>query len=447
MPLPSLVKVRLEYLQIDVGNPRYDPKGSQIEALTQISHDQGLKLFNLAEDIVEKGINHSDLPIIAPSGEKDSYTVLEGNRRVAALKLLTSPDLLASVCLPPNLHKKYTALVNRGEGNLPTELQCVVLSREDANYWIQLKHTGENEGVGIVSWNGRAKHRFRGFSPALQAIERVEASNLLDAETRAHLPKIAITNIERILVTPDARLLLGVEVKNGKLSINTPENEGLGRLALIVSDVAHRRIRVSDLDSKEQRIAYARATAGKPLPIPSAKTAGRSATGSRPPVTASRYPADRTVLIPKHFKLSIPQTRINRIFSELQKLNAHFYVNSCAVVFRVFVELSVDEYAQRHKISLKVFPKPKKGAQTPPKPKDMALREKLKTVSEEMAAKGICTKDELRGVRTLVSKQYHVLSIDTLNAYVHNKDYNPTDTDLKQTWDNIQVFIERLWTP
>lgn len=446
MPPVSVSLIPLENLLVDLHNPRYDPRSSQRDALATIARDQGVKLYNLTEDIVDKGLNPSDLPIVAPADEPGFFIVLEGNRRVAALKLLTSASLLSSLGLAPTLLKKYSALIDRAQGALPSELQCVVLSREDANYWIMLKHTGENEGIGVVTWDGRASHRFRGASPALQAIELVEAGNLLDDETKSKLPKIAITNVERLLGTPDARRLLGVDVKDGRLTLNTPEENALGRLALVVSDVANRRVRVSDLDTKDQRIAYAQDIASRPMPRPMPLAARRrTAPVSAPPIP-SRISPQRTTLFPRHLKLRIPQTRINRIYAELQKLNAEHYVNSCAVLFRVFVELSVDDYAQRHRVSLKVTTPPKARPKTAPQPRSMTLREKLRTVAAHLEDRKACTRQELQGVRALISNRDHVLSVDTLNAYVHNKHYSPTPTDLKTTYDNIQVFIERLWT-
>jgi len=445
MPKHIVTPIKLEKLLIDLQNPRYNHRTSQRDALSTIARDQGPKLYNLAEDIVDKGVNPSDLPIVASADQEGFYVVLEGNRRVAVLKLLSSPSLLSSIGLAPGSLKKYNALVDRAEGFLPTELQCVVLSREDAKNWIMLKHTGENEGVGVVTWDGRARHRFRGSSPALQAIELVESSPLLDDETRAKLPKIAITNIERLLGTPEARHLLGVEVKNDKLTLSSPEGTALGRLAIVVSDVANRIVRVTDLDSKDQRVAYAQEVSTRPLPKPQ-KAKATATTKPTKPSRRTRVPAVRNSLIPRHLKIHILQPRINRIYAELQKLNAEHYVNSCAVLLRVFVELTIDDYAQRHHISLKVAPKPRGITKAGP-PRDMTLREKLKTVSSNLESKGICSKEELKGVRALISNRDHVLSVDTLNAYVHNKEYSPTPTDLKTTWDNLQVFIDRLWAP
>jgi hypothetical protein len=447
MPQYNVAPIKLENLLIDLQNPRYDPRTSQRDALATIARDQGIKLYNLAEDILDKGINPSDLPIVASIEEPGFYIVMEGNRRVAALKLLSSSALLSSLGLTPALLKKYNALLERVEGVLPTELHCVVLSREDANYWIMLKHTGENEGVGIVPWDGRASHRFRGASPALQAVELVESSGLLDDDTMVKIPKIAITNIERILGTPEARRSLGVEVKNDRLILASPEDNALARLALVVSDVANRVVRVTDLDTKDQRVQYAKEVAGRPLLAPPKKTSGSPTPQPWKPPSPGRIAPQRNSLIPRHVKIRIPQTRVNRIYSELQRLNADHYVNSCAVLLRVFVELTVDDYAQRHRVSLKVVPKSRTGHKSASQPRDMTLREKLKTLSAILEAKKVCTKQELQGVRALISNRNHVLSVDTLNAYVHNKDYTPTPIDLKTTWDNIQAFIEHLWGP
>ena len=53
-------------LLVDLQNPRYDPRASQREALRTIIIDQGAKLLNLAEDIVDRGLNPSDLCIATP---------------------------------------------------------------------------------------------------------------------------------------------------------------------------------------------------------------------------------------------------------------------------------------------------------------------------------------------------------------------------------------------
>lgn len=57
---------------------------------------------------------------------------------------------------------------------------------------------------------------------------------------------------------------------------------------------------------------------------------------------------NRKFLVPSRFKLKITDGRINRIYDELRYLNLETFPNAVAVLFRIFVELSVDDYISRH---------------------------------------------------------------------------------------------------
>ncbi len=207
--------VPIQNLLIDLQNPRYDPRINQREAILTIINEQGTKLLALAEDIVNGEVsNSSELPMVMPSGDNGTFIVMEGNRRLAALKLLLSPSLLSSLNLPDGITTKLKALYEKAKATLSTEVPCTVFeSREEARHWIDLRHTGENGGVGIVPWDGIQTQRFRGSSPSLQAVEVVRNSEYLDDGTRSKLPKIAITNVERVLNTTEAREILGIDIK------------------------------------------------------------------------------------------------------------------------------------------------------------------------------------------------------------------------------------------
>lgn len=453
MATPNIQTVPLANLLVDLINPRHTEQPSQREAIATIAFDQGPKLANLAEDIAERGLNPGELFLVTPADHEGMYYVLEGNRRIASLKLMTSPGLLASLGLPKNVNTRFKDLHRDYAASLPTQIICSVLTRDEARHWILQKHTGENDGTGIVMWDGRARHRFRGMSPALQALELVEESDYLTDDTKKLLQKISITNIERILGTPGARQALGVDVKKSELVFLAPEPEALGRLAMVVDDIANKRMKVTDLDSKDQRIAYAEEVANRPLPKsvsgnrvgapPGGGGAGAGA-GTGKTIPPRRIKPDRKPLIPPKFKIAIHHPRINRIYHELMKLNADDFVNCAAVMFRVFIELSIDHYGVQKMIDLTYLPKVKPGIT--PEPKELSLREKIKKVTQYMEDNKILTRDELKGVRTLTAKGDHVLSVDSLNAYVHNKDYHPVSSDLKANWDGIQIFVEKLWT-
>lgn len=458
----SKVKIiSIQNLLIDLQNPRYDPRTNQKEAILTIIDEQGSKLLSLMEDIVnEGGLNPSELPMVMPSGDDNIFIVIEGNRRITALKLLLTTTLISSLNLPESTNKKIKTLHEKAKSSLPTEIPCTVFeSREEAKHWVELRHTGENKGVGIVPWDGIQTQRFRGISPALQAIEYARQSDFLDEDTKNKLPKISITNVERVLNTTEARNILGLDIKNSELIFKEPEEIVIPRLATLVNDIANKRKRVSHIDTKEQRVEYAREIVDKPISKvgkSSSSTTNKKSEASitvdtgKTKATSKTIPVHRKTLIPRRLNLIIPVTRLNKIFDELKRLDISLYVNSCAVLFRVFIELSIDDYAKKYNIPTKEIIPSRinlKGERIPELEKEFSLREKLRVVADYMEDKKICEKDELRGVRTIITNREHILSIDSLNAYVHNRNFNPSDTDLKTNWDNLEIFISRIWNP
>jgi hypothetical protein len=139
--------------------------------------------------------------------------------------------------------------------------------------------------------------------------------------------------------------------------------------------------------------------------------------------------------------LAIPHARINKIYQELLTLKIKQYENACAVMFRVFLDLSVQHFASERNIDLK---EPRKSGSGGP-PREMSFRNKVLAIIDYMVRNNIRDKSQLRGITTMVTKRDDVLSIDSLHAYVHNKDFSPSPSELKKAWDNVQPFVEALW--
>lgn len=297
---PTLIPV--EKLLVDQTNPRFPPRESQNEALYILATDKKVKLVKLAEDIALNGLNPSESVLVESLDDGDVYTVLEGNRRLAAIKLLSSATLLEDLGLPSSLKKRYLALHETSKGKLPLQMACTVLSRSEAKRWIELKHTGENEGIGVVQWDGPQRHRFRGSSPALDIIDLVASTEYIDEMTRSKLPQMSITNISRLLGNPVARKTLGVDVKRDQLIVDASDEGVKQRLAQVVTDFATKTKKVTDIDTAEQQIAYAEEVAQRPflkpvetLPTPSSLS---PSSGTSLAASPKRLSPERQTLIP-----------------------------------------------------------------------------------------------------------------------------------------------------
>jgi hypothetical protein len=445
MSASEIKKIPVTNLSVNTENPRFEMVGNQREAIRIMIQDQGDKLVNLAKDIVEFGLNPSELTIVVPDKSSSKFSVLEGNRRITALKLLSNLDLIDTDF--SSFLRKIKPVSDRYRKKPIDAVQCVVFNKfEDASKWINLKHTGENEGVGIVKWNAQQVARFeaktRGKSAiALQAIEFLKRDSKLNEEFKEQLKNVPSTSLERLLRDASIQDVLGLSIEDGKLLTSFHREEVVKGLSKVVSDLISKKIKVKDIYSKQDREKYIESFKSSEMPDKSRMTVTAwELTSLNPPRSLPAASSqkkvvalslDRQTVIPKNFVVTIKEERVNKIYRELRNLDLDFYENAAAVLFRVFLELSLDSFI--HKKSI------------PGIKKMDSLVSKASKVITYLENSNNIDKQTLKGIKTAINNQHSIFSIDTFNAYVHNRHFSPSARDLKLTWDNIKIFIEKIW--
>jgi hypothetical protein len=180
------IEATIDELNLDLGNPRNNRSRSHREALQQILDDQRGKLVTLAKSIVSEGMSPIDRMLVVR--EDGELVVLEGNRRLAALKLLSNPRQMDGLNVPAAISRAITKLAETFDPSSVEPLDCFeVEDRASASSWIHLRHTGQNGGKGVVDWSGLQASRFRGDDPALQALSLVTSFGGLSDEQRAQI--------------------------------------------------------------------------------------------------------------------------------------------------------------------------------------------------------------------------------------------------------------------
>src|SRR5258708_37220532 len=157
------VELPVASLLIDEENPRLsNPNAGQREALRSLASYQGRKLQMLAADILVHGLNPSDLTIVMPfDTDENRYIVLDGNRRLAALRALENPDSLVDT-VGKGVLTEIRKLSKKYQEAPQETIPCLVVrERDEARHWIELRHSGELEGAGSVAWGSDEKARFR----------------------------------------------------------------------------------------------------------------------------------------------------------------------------------------------------------------------------------------------------------------------------------------------
>lgn len=449
----SAVNLKIDQLLMDSANPRIGSTLNQRDALQKILDDQGSKLAELAEDIANEGMSPIErLLVLREKKHGGQFIAVEGNRRVAALKILSNPSVLVSLSLGGALQKRFERLSKNFSRTSIEPIACYeVVNRDEAKKWIYLRHTGENDGRGVVGWSGLAAARFRGTDPALQALEFVRVhGNLHEHHRRVLDTAFPITTLDRLLSTREVRDLIGIEVKDGKLRSGLPGEELIKPLRRIVLDLAEKKVNVSNLKNRAAQVEYVKSlekddkpnlsNAGSVRAVRDFKV-GDFEVKAAPASSLKKRgydPSERKTLIPRALKLNISVSKIAEIYKELRTLKMDDYPHSCAVLLRVFLELSVDFYMDANKIDTQFTAN---GGKVMEKP----LKNKVAEVIDNFVKVKGFRRNDFSGVARSVGDSSSPLHINLLHAYVHSRFQKPKTRDLRSAWDEAEPFFTRIW--
>lgn len=166
-------------LDLDPDNPRLDRE--RLADQRAIAHEiiRKYRAVDLAESVAEHGYFNSEPLIAVRSGSR--YTVLEGNRRLAALKGLRDPELAGDgTAAGERQVEQWRRLASLADehGRLPQVVPVMVVTTK-AEAWpiIGFRHI-----AGVQTWDPHAKATF--------IVERVDESSRTDNEAFADVAQL-----------------------------------------------------------------------------------------------------------------------------------------------------------------------------------------------------------------------------------------------------------------
>jgi hypothetical protein len=240
--------IKITDLLINPENPRFDPVKNQKQALSVMIEKIKPKIKNLAEDISQNGLNPGKLWYVTKNENK--FLVLEGNRRLTALKLIINPNL---VDLDKETKNFFQNLKDNFGKNLPNKIDCVVFnSKEDAYRWIELEHTGENNGIGLVKWNSEQANRFKSQVSGSRLAKGVQVLDFM-RDNNLDVHNIDATNIDRLISTPYVREQIGINFDNGSLILNKDKKSVVDNLKKVSEAMNRTGFNVGTIYTSELR--------------------------------------------------------------------------------------------------------------------------------------------------------------------------------------------------
>jgi hypothetical protein len=143
--------VRSDQLVFDPKNPRFfrlRGDSSDEKVISEMLDDEGVQ--DLMSSIGQQGYFPGEPLLIAPSADGASYIVIEGNRRLAAVKLLNGQ------LLPPRRKSRSVAIILDEAKHKPVELPCIKYDSRDE----VLRYLGYRHITGIKEWDALSKARY-----------------------------------------------------------------------------------------------------------------------------------------------------------------------------------------------------------------------------------------------------------------------------------------------
>jgi len=443
------IDLKVEELILDHDNPRITHAEGQQEALQKIVTNQKTKLVKLAQSIADHGLNPMDrLLVLRVHQRPERFIALEGNRRVAVFKMLTNPAVMTGLDMPSPMRSLLTKCVAKFTKSKVEPVPCFELAaRQEGDYWLRLRHRGENQGAGVVGWTGLQSRRYDKRSPALQAFEMVlERGGLppdLQKRISEHFPLIPF---ERFMEDRKARAALGLDVKDGKLVTNLPASEVIKPLKKLVVDIANKDLKVGQMKTDEM-VAYVSKLEKRSQPdlskarkewrtldeIPIAEF-GKTTRAATP--RRRLDPSDRREVVPKGCPVNVTDNRIAEIYKELRALKLDDAPNAIAVLLRVFLEMSVDHFLENNGGSLTATDNGRKRWKK--------LDRKLKEVIDMLVSMNV-PETKLAAIKRSVDVKTSPVNVELFHLYVHERFATPSPAELKAAWNNAQPLFEKIW--
>ena len=394
---PTEQTIAVSSLWLDPINPRFpDGVANQTEAIAAMLGDSKSEreIITLARSIIEEG-GLDPTQMIAVANEDGHKVVIEGNRRVTALKLLNKPSLAPSDAIQTRIEK----LLREGM-SAPSRVKAVVYDdRSEFATFQRLRHTGENSGAGLKPWRSNEIARFTERQTGTSQIHTAllawcEREYAADSQMLALTQRIRtkrLTTLKRVLMK-DIRPDLGLIFKGGKLTVEYSASQLRPFLYQLLTDILDGKTKqnqpwsratlndvrayVQDthkslLPDPAHKNPAAASTAPTPVSHPNKDTTGQSKApaNNQEPISKEADTPQAENLGPAPVNTSTSNDLVDRLFSGLdfdqfgarvnaigkqsQKISISANAEICGVLCRVVVDLACTEFLARHDQTVK----------------------------------------------------------------------------------------------
>ncbi len=455
-------KEQVENLLLDPLNPRLSELNNptQEKIIEQLIKYEDV--LSLSLRIAERGFLPSEILIAYKEG--NSTYVLEGNRRLAACKLLLDPDKASE-----KYKKRFQSLSEKVNKDNLKEINLVFSpTRKDADYIIAGRHTetpikkwrlmdqanfyyrrikdGEtienlSKSVGVSST--KIKKLVISYNMCLRArhlsLSEIAKEQLFNLDVEDKKEKFDLSTLDRIVQSKPGREYLKVTYgENGNLNILETEKDFDSKLKHLIEDIAQKEINSRILSKTESINSY----------LQSPEKFKRDNKSYIDKSSKAVISSDSKSIIPTSIICGIDNGRVKDIFGELQRLDAKKLPNAHAATLRLLLEIGTYIYMERNgeltnyknDYLVKEAKKSGKGVKEVPD-----TWPNLKDLIKWLIANDTSIDSKVKkALNKYIDHKGNEPVLDDLNSFMHNPNYFPTKTLLSQKWKQLSEYLRHI---
>ncbi|MEQ1709738.1 MAG: hypothetical protein ABL864_15545 [Terricaulis sp.] len=462
-------EVKVSGLQLDAKNPRLGRNPATMSPRDIINHlFKHDKAGEVAESIARGGY-FSNEPLLAVR-EGGKLVVVEGNRRLAALKGLTEPALVEGPWA-----RKLTRLAAEmgGTEDIAAVPVTTAPSRRDTDKQVASRHIGtpvlaweaENRAGFILEklaegYTAEQLRRNLGFSDSdiqqartTKAVADMARAIQLPSEVKVKVaqPRAKIfSTIERVLVSAPGKKFFRLEpsVEHGIVG-GTTKDSFVGAFTRLVTDIALNKQSSRSLNTSVEIEAYLNAYPNGLKPKKGGAFTPSEFGGKSVPLSAHKEEASkergRTAykgVVPRTFKIGVQHDKLIDMRTELIQLDRSKYPNAGAFLLRAFLEVAaVDFLSRTGELGQIVADLKERGGRL--QGGAPSMREMVPTLLKH--AKAQLAQAQADSVEKAITyNKTAPFTISDLHSFVHQPHELPTERDILQFWKRVEPLMKYM---
>lgn len=466
--------VPIKSLSLDLTNFRTVEQPDEIEAIRAMISTRPDYFWALTASLIDSGFLPTENVIVLRIDRK-TLSVREGNRRVAALKLIHGIYSLndfehVPAEVPRRIHEVDDDWLKANK-----TVPCVIFEPSEGatvSRIVRLAH-GKGEKAGRDQWNAvaRARHNRKenkASEPALDLLEKYleHGRNITDAQAARWAGDYPISVLEEAMKKIAPRLKIKSAPALAVTYPNLPRREALERMAHDIGTglLTFTALRQGDpIDStygvppatpstgtsgggaKSGAGGGASTTSSKGSGATSGKTATGTSTGAggttKPPkAIAINDPRAVTKVLKQFQPRGNNRDKVAALKAEAAALNIDRTPMAFCFVLRSMFELSAKAYVEDHKTTGMSLKKPDG--------KDKSLAELLREITKHLIGTGLA-KDQamqkaLHGAMAELGGKTGFLSVTSLNQLVHSPSFSVAPHSIAVMFGNVFPLLEAM---